>query len=122
MSNSEAEQEKRAVVSRPSERTEAPAPEPGPLGKLERKGTIWARFGQRLLDVIVRPSHFWRDVRREEITIKELVFPHLLILISLHSAAGFVGRLLRGLAVDRRARTVWAASSCGVAAVPYGDR
>ncbi len=96
MPKTEAEEEKRGIVSRPSEARAAPDPDPGPLGKLERKGTVWQRFGARLLDVLLRPGHFWRDVRREEISGRELVFPHLVVLISVHAAAGFVGRLLRG--------------------------
>jgi hypothetical protein len=33
-----------------------------------------------------------------------------------------VGRLARGLAVDRASRTVWSASSCGIASFPYGEQ
>ncbi|MFT7625181.1 MAG: hypothetical protein ACI9WU_004372 [Myxococcota bacterium] len=90
-----ADSEKQTVVSRPSQRTEVPDPEPEvERGPLDRAGTQWSRFAARLLDVLLRPQRFWRDVRREEIAIRELLFPHLVILIGVLAGAGFIGQLL----------------------------
>ena len=59
-------------------------------------GSPWGRFATRLPKLLLTPKAFWTDFQQQEVTAREVLFPHLLILIGVRSVAGFVGSLLGG--------------------------
>ncbi len=56
----------------------------------------WGRFVRRLLMVLVRPGAFWERTRSAEVSVSELMWPHVILLVGLRALAGFVGQLWRG--------------------------
>ncbi len=99
-----------------------------------RSGRRWTRFGRRLAVVLFRPGSFWQGVRDERITVGELMWPHILFLISLRSLAGLVGAILAGASLGSAAAgfvsgfaswliLVWVfALAAGIAATASGGR
>lgn len=57
---------------------------------------LWGRFARRLSMVLLRPATFWERVRDEEIPVKELMWPHVVVLVGVRALAGFIGGLLHG--------------------------
>ena len=60
---------------------------------LERRRR-WGRFGKRLMMVLLRPGTFWERVKEEKISVGEMMWPHVLVMIAVRSLAGFIGNLL----------------------------
>lgn len=64
---------------------------------------VWGRFVRRLSMVLMRPSTFWERVRDEEISVREIMWPHIITLVGVRALAGFVGGLLEGASVGASA-------------------
>lgn len=66
---------------------------------VEPTGTPWQRLFRRLVMVLLRPSRFWAELQTEELTIKEMLFPHVALLLVVRGVAGLVGDLMGGVGV-----------------------
>ncbi len=59
-------------------------------------GKRWSRFFKRLIKLLARPAAFWETVREEEISLGEIMWPHIILMIGIRALAGLIGSLLSG--------------------------
>ena len=80
----------------PASRPDAGAP-PGPPPR-PPKGT-WAGFFWRVFNVLGRPTAFWQSIRQDELTVGQVMWPHVVVLVLLRTTAGLFGNLLQHVPV-----------------------
>lgn len=56
----------------------------------------WSGFVGRVVKILLRPIVFWREIQDEEMSVRQVMFPHMIALIAVRSVAGFIGSLLQG--------------------------
>ncbi len=61
-----------------------------------REGDKWRRFSSRLAHLLLVPGKFWESLREEHVSVREMMLPHLILLIGVRAVAGFIGSLLGG--------------------------
>ncbi|MBT9560720.1 MAG: hypothetical protein IV100_32145 [Myxococcales bacterium] len=62
--------------------------------KAPAPGREFQTFLSRLVKVILRPQAFWADLGTTMPPVKEVVFPHMVVLVGMQALAAFVGTLI----------------------------
>jgi hypothetical protein len=73
-----------------------PQDKAGSSARPPEPGSPWAHFFARLGLVLLRPTKAWERLSKEQLTLGEVLWPHVVVLILARGIAELIGNLLSG--------------------------